>query len=69
VYWWEGKMVNDQESVVMLKTTIEKFEGLQETIMSLHSYKTPEIIAVPVTHGLAPYLEWVIRETTRDGDK
>lgn len=62
-YWWEGQLVNDQESVVMLKTTSERFEGLQETIRAIHSYKVPEIIAVPVTNGLPPYLEWVLAET------
>ena len=69
VYWWEGKVVNDQESVVMLKTTAEKFEGLQETIRSMHSYKNPEIIGVPVTHGLPQYLEWVVAETASYGRK
>lgn len=69
VYWWKEKVVNDQESVVMLKTTTEKFEGLQEMIKSLHSYTTPEIVAVPVTHGLPQYLEWVVHETTTHRDR
>ena len=38
----------------MLKTTSDRFEALQETIMAIHSYKVPEIVAVPVVKGLPP---------------
>ena len=63
VYWWEGKLVTEQESIVMLKTTRDRFEALQETIKAIHSYKVPEIIAVPVDKGLPQYLAWVRAET------
>jgi len=62
-YWWEGKVVSEQESLILLKTPADKFQGLQESIQKLHSYKVPEIIAIPVTKGLPQYLEWVERET------
>ncbi|UVT16402.1 MAG: divalent-cation tolerance protein CutA [Nitrospira sp.] len=64
IYWWEGKIVNDQEALLLIKTTSDKFTSLQETILKMHSYKVPEIIALPVTQGLPPYLEWVHRETS-----
>lgn len=63
-YWWEGKIVNDQESLVLIKTTSDKYPSLQENIQTLHSYKVPEIIAIPVVEGLPPYLEWVNQETS-----
>ena len=63
-YWWEGKLMSDQESMVLLKTTADKFQALQETIQRMHSYKVPEIIAIPVANGLPQYLEWVQRETS-----
>lgn len=63
MYWWEGKLVKDQESIVMLKTTRDRYDALQETIRALHSYKVPEIIAVPVEKGLPLYLGWVKAET------
>lgn len=62
-YWWEGKVVNDQEAMVLLKTTAEKFGALQKTIQKMHSYKVPEIIGIPISKGLPQYLEWVQRET------
>ena len=63
-YWWEGKVMKDQESLVLIKTTSDKYDLLQEAIQKLHSYKVPEIIAIPVTEGFPQYLEWVNRETS-----
>lgn len=63
-YWWEGKLMNDQESLLLIKTTSDKFNSLEETIRKIHSYKVPEIIAIPVSQGFPPYLEWVCRETS-----
>ena len=62
-YWWDGKVVSDQESLLIIKTRAEKFPSLQEAILQIHSYKVPEIIAFPVTCGLPQYLEWVRQET------
>jgi periplasmic divalent cation tolerance protein len=62
-YWWEGKVVSDQEAMVFLKTTVDKFPALQETIQKMHSYKVPEIIGIPISQGLPQYLEWVQKET------
>ena len=64
IYRWEGKIMNDQESLVLIKTTSDKYAALQETIQALHSYKMPEILALSVAEGLPPYLEWVNRETS-----
>ncbi len=63
-YWWEGKLMNEQETLVLIKTTSDKFNSLEETIQKIHSYKVPEIIAIPVCQGFSPYLEWVRRETS-----
>lgn len=63
-YWWEGKVVNDQETLLLIKTSSDKFNSLEETIRKIHSYKVPEIITIPVSNGFPPYLEWVLRETS-----
>ncbi|MEK6785527.1 MAG: divalent-cation tolerance protein CutA [Nitrospirota bacterium] len=63
-YWWEGKLINDQETLVLIKTTSDKFNSLEEAIQKIHSYKVPEIIAIPVCQGFPPYLEWVRQETS-----
>jgi periplasmic divalent cation tolerance protein len=63
LYWWEGKVVSDQEAMVLLKTTADKFQTLQETILKTHSYKVPEIIGISSDKGLPQYLEWIRKET------
>ena len=63
-YWWEGKIVNDQEVLILMKTTSDKVLPLQEAILKVHSYKVPEIIAISVTHGFQPYLDWVRGEVS-----
>jgi periplasmic divalent cation tolerance protein len=59
VYVWEGKECNEQECLLLIKSTSEKFEAIRARIRQLHSYQVPEIIAVPVSSGDADYLAWI----------
>ncbi len=59
VYWWEGKIERAPEHLLLAKTTRDNFERLEQEVRSLHSYETPEIIALPVNASSAPYLEWL----------
>ncbi len=61
VYRWQGKIERAPEILLLAKTTKSKFEELEREVRALHSYDTPEIIAVPVVAGSAPYLEWLSR--------
>ena len=61
VYRWQEKIERQSEVLLLAKTTMDKFEELEREVRALHSYETPEIIAVPVTAGSAPYLEWLTR--------
>jgi periplasmic divalent cation tolerance protein len=63
IYRWEGKVQDDQEALLVLKTTRARFEALRERVLSLHPYEVPEVIALPVDAGSAPYLAWIARET------
>ena len=63
-YWWDGKVMNDQETMIFLKTTGGKFQSLQDTIKNIHTNQVPEIIAIPVTNGLPQYIDWVLNETS-----
>ena len=63
IYRWEGKIERQSEILLLAKTTREKFEELEREVRALHSYDTPEIIAVPVTTGSAPYLQWLNQTT------
>ena len=59
VYRWEGKIERAAEILLLAKTTRSKFEELEREVRALHSYDTPEIIAVTVVAGSARYLEWL----------
>jgi periplasmic divalent cation tolerance protein len=59
VYRWEGKIERQPEILLLAKTTRSKFDELEKEVRALHSYETPEIIALPVVAGSAPYLEWL----------
>jgi periplasmic divalent cation tolerance protein len=59
VYRWQGKIERQAEILLLAKTTRAKFEELEREVRALHSYDTPEIIALPVVAGSTPYLEWL----------
>ena len=66
IYRWEGIVQEEQELLLIIKTTESKFEALKDRIVSLHEYSVPEIISLPVKAGNLEYLNWIERET--DGD-
>jgi periplasmic divalent cation tolerance protein len=59
VYRWQEKIENANEALLLIKTTSHQFLALQEKILELHTYDTPEIIALPVIAGLEKYLRWL----------
>jgi periplasmic divalent cation tolerance protein len=63
VYRWQGAVESAEELVLMIKTRAGKLEALKLAVIELHPYDLPEIIAVEVTDGHAPYLDWVRTET------
>lgn len=62
-YRWKGEVHRDSECLLLIKTTIERFDALRERIVALHPYELPEVIAVDVARGLPPYLDWIAAET------
>lgn len=58
-YWWKGKIEHADEALVVMKTSNEKLERLIARIKELHSYEVPEILALPIEHGLPEYLKWL----------
>ena len=59
VYRWQGKVERQAEVLLIAKTVRGKFDELEREVRALHSYDTPEIIAVPIVTGSTPYLEWL----------
>ncbi|MEM3695103.1 MAG: divalent-cation tolerance protein CutA [Candidatus Bathyarchaeia archaeon] len=59
LYWWQGKIENAKEHIILMKTRKSLFSKLSEKVKAIHSYQIPEIIAVPITEGFKPYIKWL----------
>lgn len=60
IYWWQGKVEEGKETLVLFKTSEDGYERFQSTLRDLHPYAVPEIIALPINRGLPEYLQWVV---------
>lgn len=59
IYKWEGSIKEDNELILFIKTTKENFDKVEEAILNLHSYSTPEIISIKINKGNKDYLDWM----------
>jgi periplasmic divalent cation tolerance protein len=59
IYRWQEQLESEQEILLIVKTTHERFPMLRDRIVALHPYETPEILALPVVDGLEKYLIWL----------
>lgn len=59
VYRWQGSIERSSEVLLIAKTETSKFAELERQVRAMHSYETPEIVAVPVTAISQPYSEWL----------
>mgnify|MGYP006277858759 CR=1 FL=1 len=59
IYRWRGKIEEDQEHLLIIKTTEEKAERLIKKIESMHSYDTPECVGFPIEKGSKKYFKWL----------
>lgn len=63
IYTWQGKVQDDREVLMIVKTRRHLFNALLSKVKELHSYEVPEIIALPIAAGSEDYLKW-LREST-----
>lgn len=68
VYRWQDEVRRGPEILLLAKTTEARFALLEREVRALHSYETPEIIALPIIAASAPYLEWLTGTIKRDGE-
>jgi periplasmic divalent cation tolerance protein len=62
VYRWQGEVARESEVMLLAKTTLDRFDDLDTAVREIHSYETPEIIALPVTAVSERYLDWLQEE-------
>ena len=60
IYRWQGKVADDAEWLLVIKTERARFAELETRVRSLHTYEVPEIVALEIVEGSAPYLEWLL---------
>ena len=59
IYRWQGKVELQREFLLIAKTLSSRFGEIESEVVKLHSYETPEIVALPLVAGSRPYLEWL----------
>lgn len=63
IYQWEGKLEDDAEVLMIVKTTRARLPELIDRVTVLHPYDVPEVIALPIVAGHQPYLNWATQST------
>lgn len=65
IYVWEGEICLDEEFLLIAKTDQASYDLLEAAVRSIHGYDVPEIIALSIDRGSAPYLKWLSRSLER----
>ncbi len=63
IYTWQGKINEDNEALMIMKTKAELYSKVEKEIKKLHSYEVPEIICIPINSGSKKYLNWIDEQT------
>lgn len=66
IYEWEGKINEDSEVLMMIKTTTSKIDDISKFIREKHPYTVAEVISFPIENGNQPYLEWITNSLTKN---
>jgi periplasmic divalent cation tolerance protein len=64
VYRWRGKLEKSRERLLIIKTSKTRLQALEREVLRLHSYETPELIALPISGGSSNYLSWIAQSLT-----
>lgn len=62
-YRWEGEVTQGDETLLLIKTTVDRYAALERHLLAHHPYEVPEILAVDASAGLPAYLRWMAEET------
>ena len=67
IFWWEGKTDRAEEVLIILKSKKSLFKKIMKTVRAAHSYKVPEILALPIIDGNPDYLKWISESVRKLG--
>jgi periplasmic divalent cation tolerance protein len=65
IYRWKGKVEKSRERLLIIKSSKARLQALEREVLWLHSYETPEFIALPIANGSSKYLSWITRSLTK----
>lgn len=68
IYHWQGRVEAADEIPLLIKATKATYPAVERIVRAQHPYDLPELVAIPITHGLPAYLDWLGRETEQPGD-
>lgn len=58
-YRWQGELVDEEEYLLLVKTTVQRYQEIEKAIQEVHPYQVPEIIQLDVSRALPTYLDWL----------
>ena len=67
IYRWEGRVTEDLEWLLIVKTLASRFAAVEARVKTLHTYQVPEVIALDVVAGSRVYLEWLFGSVSASG--
>lgn len=65
IFRWEGKVSDEREVLMIIKSRADLFGQLTQEVKRLHSYTVPEVIAFPIAYGAPDYLAWIQKSTRK----
>ena len=67
VYRWQGKICDEEELLLLIKTTAARFEEVRRLVRSLHTYQVPEVISLPIGAADRDYISWLCEQVGGSG--
>jgi periplasmic divalent cation tolerance protein len=64
MYRWEGRLVDESETLILLKTTADRVDALKSALAAMHDYQVPELLTFVASDGLPGYLAWLAAEVS-----
>ncbi len=67
IFEWNGEIVEEEEAILILKSTESLYADIEKTVKAIHSYETPCILSLPITDGNPDYIQWILQNTRKRG--
>ena len=65
-YWWKGNIETAEEWLCLIKSKKSLYQKIEKVVKEMHTYETPEIIAIPIVDGSKDYFEWLENEVKKE---